>query len=130
MVGALEVDVLARRGEGREQISLGGRQRVVERRGPEDHPDVLGRVRQRIEARELIEAAFAADERVLKDPAPAVSVAELADSSVNLNVRPWVKSADYWNVRSDLLENIKIAFDQNGISIPYPQQDVHMHNAA
>ena len=81
-------------------------------------------------AKQLIEAAFAADERILKDPAPAVAVAELADSSVNLNVRPWVKTGDYWAVRSDLLENLKLAFDENGISIPYPQRDVHMHNVA
>jgi len=81
-------------------------------------------------AKELIEAAFAADDRILKDPAPAVTMAELADSSVNFNVRPWVNSADYWAVHSDLLERIKLSFDANGISIPYPQQDVHMHNAA
>jgi len=81
-------------------------------------------------AKQLIEAAFAADERILKDPAPTVAMAELADSSVNFNVRPWVKSGDYWAVRSDLMERIKLSFDDNGISIPYPQQDVHMHNAA
>ena len=81
-------------------------------------------------AKQLIEAAFAADERILEDPAPAVSVAELADSSVNLNVRPWVKTSDYWAVYSDLLENLKLACDENGISIPYPQQDVHMHNVS
>jgi len=81
-------------------------------------------------AKQLIEAAFAADERILKDPAPAVAMAELADSSVNFNVRPWVKSGDYWAVRSDLMERIKLSFDENGISIPYPQQDVHMHSAA
>ena len=81
-------------------------------------------------AKQLIEAAFAADDRILDDPAPGVAVGELADSSVNINARPWVKAADYWAVRSDLLENIKLSFDSNGISIPYPQQDVHMHNAA
>jgi len=81
-------------------------------------------------ARQLIEAVLAADERILKDPAPAVSVADLAESSINLNIRPWVNSADYWNVRSDLLQGLKQTFDANGISIPYPQQDVHMHNAA
>jgi small conductance mechanosensitive channel len=81
-------------------------------------------------ARQLIEDAFAADERILKDPAPSVTMAELADSSVNFNVRPWVKSEDYWAVRSDLMERIKLSFDENGISIPYPQQDVHMHNVA
>jgi small conductance mechanosensitive channel len=83
-----------------------------------------------LKAKQLIEAAFAADERILKDPAPAVAMAELADSSVNFNVRPWVKTGDYWAVRADLLERIKLSFDANGISIPYPQQDVHMHNAA
>jgi len=81
-------------------------------------------------AKQLIEAAFAADERILKDPPAAVAMAELADSSVNFNVRPWVKNADYWAVRSDLMERIKLAFDENGISIPYPQQDVYMHNIA
>ena len=81
-------------------------------------------------AKQLIEAVFAADDRILDNPAPAVAVAELADSSVNINARPWVKTADYWAVRSDLLENIKLSFDSNGISIPYPQQDVHMHNVA
>ena len=52
---------------------------------------------------------------------------ELADSSVNINVWPWVKGADYWAVRASMLEKVKAAFDANGISIPYPQQDVHMH---
>ncbi len=78
-------------------------------------------------ARELITAVMADEERILKDPEPAISLAELADSSVNLNVRPWVNSADYWGVRSALLENIKNAFDKNGVSFPYPQQDVHMY---
>lgn len=81
-------------------------------------------------AKQLIEAAFAADDRILDNPAPGIAVGELADSSVNINARPWVNTADYWAVRSDLLENIKLSFDSNGISIPYPQQDVHMHNAA
>jgi len=51
----------------------------------------------------------------------------LADFSVNFNVRPWVKAEDYWAVRADLLETIKLSLDQAGISIPYPQQDVYMH---
>jgi small conductance mechanosensitive channel len=79
------------------------------------------------QARDIMMAIIEADERILKDPAPGIAVGELADSSVNLNVRPWVNSADYWAVRADLLENIKIKFDEVGISIPYPQQDVHMH---
>ncbi len=79
------------------------------------------------QARDIMMAIIEADDRILKDPAPGISVAELADSSVNLNVRPWVNSADYWAVRADLLENIKVKFDEVGISIPYPQQEVYMH---
>ncbi|MFW2366381.1 MAG: mechanosensitive ion channel family protein [Desulforhopalus sp.] len=67
------------------------------------------------------------DTRVLADPAPKIAVAELADSSVNLIVRPWVKTEDYWDVRLELTEKIKLTFDEKGISFPYPQQDVHMH---
>ncbi len=79
------------------------------------------------QARDIIMAIVEADERILKDPEPAVVVGELGDSSVNLNVRPWVNSGDYWPVRADLLEGIKVKLDEAGISIPYPQQDVHMH---
>lgn len=80
-------------------------------------------------ARDLISQVLAEDERILKDPAPAINIADLAESSVNINVRPWVNSGDYWAVRSDLLEKIKAAFDSNGISIPFPQRDVHLYNA-
>ena len=79
-------------------------------------------------AKQILETIVAEHELVLDDPAPAVAVAELADSSVNFNVRPWVNSADYWGVRSDLIEKIKLTFDEKGISIPYPQMDVHMEN--
>ncbi len=81
-------------------------------------------------ARQLIIEIMQQDERILSDPAPNVAMGELADSSVNFNVRPWVKSADYWPVRADMLEKVKLAFDANGISIPFPQQDVHMHEVA
>ncbi len=81
-------------------------------------------------AKKIIGDIMQQDERILSDPAPGIALGELADSSVNFNVRPWVKSADYWPVHADLLEKIKLAFDANGISIPYPQQDVYMHNAA
>lgn len=74
----------------------------------------------------LIELADS-DERILKDPETVVAVSELADSSVNFVVRPWVKTADYWAVYFDLTEAVKLRFDKEGISIPYPQQDVHMH---
>ena len=70
------------------------------------------------------------NKKILKDPAPAVALAELADSSVNFNVRPWVKSADYWGVRSELLEKIKLTFDEKGINIPYPQMDIHVDQKA
>ena len=78
-------------------------------------------------AKQIMDDIMKQDERILADPAPAVALGELADSSVNFNVRPWLDSGDYWPVRADLLEKIKLAFDANGISIPYPQQDVHMH---
>ncbi len=81
-------------------------------------------------AKDIIEKIFAQDERILKDPAPVVAVGELADSSVNFNVRPWVNKDDYWAVYSDLLEKIKLEFDAQGVSIPFPQQDVHMHQVA
>ena len=68
------------------------------------------------------------DDRILSDPEPRIAVSELADSSVNLIVRPWVKNSDYINVYYSLLEEIKKRFDQEGISIPYPQNDVHIHN--
>jgi len=78
-----------------------------------------------LKAKQIMEDILANHESVLADPAPAVAVAELADSSVNFNVRPWVNSADYWGVRSNLIEQIKLAFDKEGISIPYPQMDIH-----
>ena len=68
----------------------------------------------------------AAESRILKDPAPVIAVSELADSSVNLVVRPWVKSADYWGVYFDLTEAIKTTFDKEGISIPFPQRDINI----
>lgn len=78
-------------------------------------------------AKEIMQSILDADERVLKEPAPLIAVAELADSSVNFNVRPWVKAGDYWGVRFDITEKIKLAFDAAGISIPYPQMDVHVN---
>lgn len=74
---------------------------------------------------ELIEA----DERFLKDPAPLVAVAELADNSVNLYVRPWVKREDYFAASLDLTRRVKERFDADGISIPFPQREVHMVQA-
>jgi small conductance mechanosensitive channel len=65
--------------------------------------------------------------RILEDPTPRISVMELADSSVNICVRPWVKTEDYWDLKFDLTEKMKLALDEAGISIPYPQTDVHLH---
>jgi small conductance mechanosensitive channel len=78
-------------------------------------------------AQQIMADIISADERILDDPAPLIAVSELADSSVNFVVRPWVKSSDYWAVKFDLTEKIKVAFDANGISIPYPQMDVHVN---
>lgn len=86
---------------------------------------VIGYDDDMLEAKQIMETIVAEHELVLDDPAPAVAVAELADSSVNFNVRPWVNSADYWGVRAELIEKIKLTFDEKGISIPYPQMDVH-----
>ena len=77
--------------------------------------------------RKTLDELIAADERILDDPAPTVAVSELADSSVNFVVRPWVRTPDYWGVMFDLTEAIKKRFDQDGISFPFPQQDVHLY---
>ncbi|UCE89325.1 MAG: mechanosensitive ion channel [Pseudomonadota bacterium] len=81
-------------------------------------------------ARDTLNSLIGADDRILEDPAPAIAVAELGESSIDLAVRPWVKAADFWNVRSDLLEGIKREFDSNGISIPFPQRDLHVYEQA
>lgn len=78
-------------------------------------------------AKGIIGRILSEDERVLTDPEPLVALGELADSSVNINVRPWVKTEDFWTVHADLLERIKIAFDNEGVTIPFPQRDVHLH---
>jgi len=78
------------------------------------------------QAKDLIVSILNDDERILKEPEALVAVSELADSSVNFAVRPWVKSEDYWGVYFDLNEKIKLRFDAENISIPYPQMDVHL----
>ena len=64
-------------------------------------------------------------QNVLKDPVPMVAVNNLGDSSVDLIVRPWVKTSDYWPTRRDLIQKIKEAYDKNNVTIPFPQRDVH-----
>ncbi len=80
-----------------------------------------------IKAKQVFKTILGADSRILSDPAPLIAVSELADSSVNFFVRPWVKTDDYWNVKFDLTEKIKLALDEAGISIPFPQTDVHLY---
>ncbi len=78
-------------------------------------------------AKDILVKLLEEDDRILKDPEPVVAVSEPADSSVNFVVRPWVNSADFWGVKFDYTEAVKLTFDRESISIPYPQQDVHMH---
>jgi len=78
-------------------------------------------------AKQIISDILAKDERILNDPQTLVALSELADSSVNFVARPWVNIEDYWGVYFDAMENIKKAFDAEGISIPYPQRDVHVY---
>jgi len=73
-------------------------------------------------AREILES----DERVLDDPEPQIAVSELGDSSVNIIVRPWTAKENYWNLKFDITKRIKERYDEEGLSIPYPQRDVHL----
>lgn len=77
--------------------------------------------------RKVLKKIIDDDQRILDDPAPTIAISELADSSVNFIVRPWVNSADYWDVYFDVTEQIKKRFDEEGIAIPYPQRDVHVY---
>ncbi len=77
-------------------------------------------------ARRVLQSVIDKEERILDTPAPVVAVKELADSSVNFVVRPWVRTGDYWGVYFHLVENIKKSFDREGVSIPFPQRDVHL----
>lgn len=78
-------------------------------------------------AKEILTSLVENDERVLESPTPLVAVSELADSSVNLVVRPWCKGADYWGIYYDMMEKAKFELEANGISIPFPQSDVHLY---
>jgi small conductance mechanosensitive channel len=78
-------------------------------------------------AKQELEKILEAEKRILQDPAPTIAVADLGASSVDLVVRPWVKTGEYWDVRFDLVERIKLTFDEKGISFPYPQSDVHLY---
>ena len=82
------------------------------------------------QAKALMLELCKADERILQDPEPFVEVSALADSSVNFAVRAWVKSEDYWDVFFAMNGNIYKAFNQQGINIPFPQMDVHLHKTS
>ncbi|MEO0651258.1 MAG: mechanosensitive ion channel family protein [Planctomycetota bacterium] len=79
------------------------------------------------QAETILRRVVEAHDKVLKDPAVNIRVHELADSSVNFIVRPWCKTSDYWDVYWDLTRQVKEAFDADGVSIPFPQRDVHLH---
>jgi small conductance mechanosensitive channel len=78
-------------------------------------------------AQRILREIAEADERILKDPAPTIGILQFADSSINLAFRPWVKTAEYWDIYFALHEQIKKRFDAEGITIPFPQQDVYIH---
>jgi small conductance mechanosensitive channel len=78
-------------------------------------------------AEQVLQKILDSHDRVLADPAPMVRVHELGDSSVNFAVRPWVEMDDYWDVYWDITRSVKMRFDEEGISIPFPQRDVHMY---
>ncbi|MFC5704821.1 mechanosensitive ion channel domain-containing protein [Aeromonas eucrenophila] len=77
-------------------------------------------------AKQILERLVSEEPRILKDPEVTIAVAALADSSVNIVVRPWVKTADYWGVWFDFHEKVKLAFDAEGVEIPFPQMVMHM----
>ncbi|MGI9591634.1 MAG: mechanosensitive ion channel family protein [Myxococcota bacterium] len=81
------------------------------------------------QAVDTIGRVLSAETRVLKEPEPQIAVSELGDSSVNLVVRPWCASSDYWSTRFDLTRELKEQLEAAGCSIPYPQRDVHLHQA-
>ncbi|WFE69666.1 mechanosensitive ion channel [Thiomicrospira sp. R3] len=81
-------------------------------------------------AKQILLDLIKQESRALTDPKPLVVVSELADSSVNFTVRIWVESADYWSVRFDYIEKVKLTFDDNEVVIPYPQMDVHVQGLA
>jgi small conductance mechanosensitive channel len=81
-------------------------------------------------AQKILEEILVKHAAVLKDPKPVVKVHELADSSVNFVVRPWAETDNYWDVYWDITRTVKERFDAEGVSIPFPQRDVHMHQAA
>lgn len=81
-----------------------------------------------LKAKQILQRIISEESRILNDPAPQIEVSELGDSSVNFVVRPWCKTSDYWGVYFGITEKVKLIFDQEGISIPFPQTDIHIYN--
>ncbi len=81
------------------------------------------------QVKEILQRLASADARILQEPKPQVMVSELADSSVNYMLRVWVKSPDYWAVKFDTTEKVKVTFDAEGVTIPFPQRDIHLHQS-
>jgi small conductance mechanosensitive channel len=79
------------------------------------------------EVKRILNEIASSDERVMSTPAPQIAVSELADNSVNLVMRMWAKTSDYWGVYFDATESVKLRLDEAGIGIPYPQRDVHLY---
>ena len=77
-------------------------------------------------AKEVLTGLVKEDSRILKDPAPLIAVSSLGDSSVNFAVKVWCDNAKYWSIYYDMQEKVKLTFDQENISIPFPQTDVHL----
>ncbi|PNX48730.1 MAG: hypothetical protein BV456_09510 [Thermoplasmata archaeon M8B2D] len=97
------------------------KQRMIDMRVGISYSDDMGKAIQ------IAMDTITKNKMVLKDPTPTVAVAELGDSSVNLLVRPWVNTSDYWKAKWELTQQIKESFDKNKISIPFPQRDVHLY---
>jgi small conductance mechanosensitive channel len=81
-------------------------------------------------AEEVLNEILKSHDKILDDPEPVVRLHTLNDSSVDFVVRPWVKIDDYWDVYWDVTKTVKLRFDEEGISIPFPQRDVHVYNSA
>ena len=80
-----------------------------------------------MKAAKILEEIVSSHELILKDPEPVVKLHELGDSSVNFVCRPWSKTEDYWTVYWDVTRTVKERFDAEGVSIPFPQRDVHIY---
>lgn len=80
-------------------------------------------------AKKVLERFIAEDDRIMKDPEPFIGLGQLADSSVNITLRVWTKTSDYWGVHFDMNEKVYHEFEKEGLNIPFPQMDVHVHNS-